>query len=120
MATKRPRARYTGIVDACAAIAEYLEDCDAKMWRAEAMRRDAVERRLPLIGEAAAKLGDQAEQEVPDQPWAQIRGLANRLRHEYDGINSELIWRLVSSDQLVSLRAAVAAHLAQGGGDDEG
>ncbi len=111
MTTKRPGARYKDIVDGCSAIAEYFDGCDENMWHAEAMRRDAVERQLLVIGEAAAKLGDQAEKDIPSQPWRQICGLGNRLRHEYDGINSELIWRLVSGDQLAYLRAAVAAHL---------
>ena len=68
MATKRPGARYQDIVDACAAIADYLEGCDEKKWRAERMRRDGVERQLLIIGEAATKLGDQAEEDIPDQP----------------------------------------------------
>jgi uncharacterized protein with HEPN domain len=113
VATKRPEARYRDILGACAAIAQYLEGCDEKTWRAERMRRDAVERQLLVIGEAATKLGAQAEKDIPHQPWPQIRGLANRLRHEYDGVDSGLIWRLVAGDQLVSLRDAVAAYLAR-------
>ena len=113
MASKWPRARYKDIVDACSAIAEYVDGCDAKMWYAEAMRRDAVERQLLVIGEAATKLGNQAENEIHGQPWPQIRGLGNRLRHEYDGVNTDLIWHLVSGDQLAELRDAVAARLAQ-------
>ena len=115
MATRRPLARYKNIVDACSAIANYLDGCDREKWHGEAMRRDAVERQLLIICEAATKLGDQSEKDIPDQPWSRIRGLGNRLRHEYDGVNRDLVWRLVSGDQLASLRDSVAAHLAQKG-----
>jgi uncharacterized protein with HEPN domain len=45
---------------------------------------DAVERCLERIGEAAKKLGSDAEELCPEIPWPNIRGLGNVLRHEYD------------------------------------
>lgn len=48
------------------------------------------------ISEAAVKLGDLAEKEAPDQPWGEIRGLGNRLRHEYDRIEPAIIWKIVT------------------------
>ena len=29
----------------------------------------------------------------PDMPWADIRGLGNVLRHEYDSIDFDMIWK---------------------------
>ncbi len=65
---------------------------------------DAVERCLSRISEAAVKLGPEASVLVPDQPWHNIRGLGNRLRHEYDVISPRDLWAIVT-DNLPSLRA---------------
>jgi uncharacterized protein with HEPN domain len=46
---------------------------------------------LERISEPASKLGPQAEDLCPEIPWAQIRGVGNRLRHEYDRISSPRI-----------------------------
>ena len=74
------------------------------------MAVDAVERRLLKISEAAIRLGDDAAALIPGQPWADIRGLGNWLRHAYDRIEAESIWLTVKRD-LPPLRIAVAEAL---------
>ena len=118
MGTRRSRQRYQDILNACATIGSYLEGCTEEDWSRGGMRRDAIERQLLLIAEASAKLGEIAEQHIPNQPWADIRGLGNRLRHEYDAINSQLIWNLVTGDQLVGLAADVQTQLSNMGPDE--
>ena len=66
----------------------------------------AVERKLQLISEAAIRLGEEAERLCPGPQWRNIRGLGNWLRHQYDRIDLETIWRTVSTD-LPSLWQAV-------------
>jgi uncharacterized protein with HEPN domain len=34
---------------------------------------------------------------MPDQPWDDIRGLGNRLRHEYDRITRARLWSIVQT-----------------------
>jgi uncharacterized protein with HEPN domain len=36
------------------------------------------------------------ESRFPDVPWAQIRGMGNRIRHEYDLINVGVTWETVA------------------------
>lgn len=64
------------------------------------------------ISEAAKKLGTLAKQLAPDQPWRDIRGIGNRLRHEYDKIDRRQIWATVAND-LAPLRAACKQAIAQ-------
>lgn len=35
---------------------------------------------------------------VPNQPWADIRGMGNRLRHAYDRISLDVLWNAVCFD----------------------
>ena len=87
---------------------------------ADSKTLDAAERCLLRISEAAIKLGDLGGRLAPDQPWAGIRGIGNRLRHDYDTIDRIEIWRIITGD-LASLRTACTAAIAQlrlGGGVD--
>ena len=72
--------------------------------------RSAVERELPIISEAAVRLGPDADAICPGPDWRAIRGLGNKLRHDYDGLNDELLWQTVQSD-LLPLRLDVAKAL---------
>lgn len=35
---------------------------------------------------------------MPGQPWAEIRGIGNWLRHGYDKIDPQIIWNTVEND----------------------
>jgi uncharacterized protein with HEPN domain len=58
----------------------------------------AVKYALMVISEATAKLGDTASNLRPDIPWREIRGLGNRLRHDYDTVYLARIWLLIERD----------------------
>ena len=79
---------------------------------ADAKTFDATQHCLLRISEAAKKLGTLAKQLAPDQPWRDIRGIGNRLRHEYDKIDRRQIWATVAND-LAPLRAACKQAIAQ-------
>lgn len=104
MVTKQPAERYRDIVAACDAILGYTKDYDEARYFADQKTQDAVERQLLKIAEAATKLGDTASRDLPQHAWSAIRGLGNRLCHEYDSIDADTIWNLISSDTLKSLR----------------
>lgn len=73
--------------------------------------RDAVERCLERICEAAHRLGSRAPTIAPDQPWGEIRGMGNRLRHAYDHVELDTIW-LTVTNRLPSLKASAQRALA--------
>lgn len=78
--------------------------------------RDAVERCLERISEAAKKLGPIMEERQPQVSWRGIRGLGNVLRHEYDDVDDSTIKRIVETD-LGPLRQACVRELAVLEGD---
>ncbi len=55
--------------------------------------RDAVERCIERVCEAAYRLGPRAEKLMPNQPWGDIRGMGNRLRHAYDRVDVDIVWQ---------------------------
>lgn len=49
---------------------------------------------------------------MPDQPWGDVRGMGNWLRHGYDGIDLGIIWNTVQN-RLPGLKADTERALAQ-------
>ncbi|HEU5432356.1 MAG TPA: HepT-like ribonuclease domain-containing protein [Thermomicrobiales bacterium] len=73
--------------------------------------RDAVERRLAIIGEALNKAAGRDPaivQAIPE--LRQIVGARNRLIHNYDAIDDQIVWEIVQ-DKLPLLEAGIEALL---------
>jgi len=70
----------------------------------------AVQHALLIIAEAAKHIPADAKEAHPEVPWRQIHGLGNLLRHEYQRIDSDVLW-LVLTEHLESLDKAVSAML---------
>jgi uncharacterized protein with HEPN domain len=98
------------IIDNISRVQSYVAGATAEDLACDAMRYDAVERCLERICEAAVRLGDAAAEVAPDQPWQDIRGMGNRLRHAYDHVDIGIVWRVIT-DRLPDLKAAAAAAL---------
>ena len=87
------------ILAAIARIEDYVADIgglDALM-RDRYVHRDAVERQLLIVSEAARKLRGQVEQAEPDIDWDAIRGMGNVIRHDYDGVDDEIVEGVIST-----------------------
>jgi uncharacterized protein with HEPN domain len=53
---------------------------------------------LRSSGEAANNLSDTFKAGHPEIPWALIKGMRNRLVHEYNEIDLELVWTTLHAD----------------------
>jgi uncharacterized protein with HEPN domain len=98
------------IVGAIAMIEQFTSGMDFEAFRSNPMAVAAVERKLQIISEAAIRLGSEAEQRCPDQPWRDIRGIGNQLRHAYERISLDTLWSSVTDD-LPPLKASVMRAL---------
>lgn len=56
---------------------------------------DAVVRNFEIIGEAANRLPDEVKNNNNGIDWHKIRGLRNRIVHNYFGINYYIIWTII-------------------------
>lgn len=111
MSFEAPARRwFSDISDAIAAIGQFTAAMDFEAFRSNPMAVAAVERKLQIISEAAIRLGAEAERWCPDQPWADVRGIGNQLRHAYEAIDLETVWKTVTDD-LPPLKASVQRAL---------
>lgn len=100
------------ITENAARVNAYTEGLTLERFAADGLRRDAVERCLERVCEAAVRLGDRAAELMPNQPWSQIRGLGNWLRHAYDRVDLDIVWK-TARERLPSLAADAAGVLQE-------
>jgi uncharacterized protein with HEPN domain len=105
-----PVRRFGDILENIEKIGRFTAGMDLEGFAANEQAVLAVKYALLIIGEAAVKLGDDATDLCPDVPWRDIRGLGNRLRHDYDTIDIVRLWLLIKRD-LPPLRTACASAL---------
>ncbi len=110
MPSKNLILRLEDVLENIKLIEEYTQDSSYQLFVRDRKTQDAVERCLQRISEAAAKLEGSVETMIPDQPWSEIRAVGNVLRHEYDQVDPNVIWRIVSDD-LKPLKHAIETAL---------
>lgn len=76
----------------------HLRGMDGAEFAASELAQDAAVRCLGVIGEAAARLSDDALARWDDVPWAAIVGMRNRLVHEYGAVDADEVYRTVVVD----------------------
>jgi uncharacterized protein with HEPN domain len=107
-----PADSLADIIENAERIESYVAGMSRDAFAGNGLARDAVERCLERVCEAAHRLGDQAAELMPGQPWSDIRGMGNRLRHAYDRISLDVTWNAVHRD-LPGLAADARQALAR-------
>lgn len=80
------------LIESAERVARYLAGLDREAFEQSEWAGDAVERCIERVCEAAYRLGERAEELMPTQPWGDIRGMGNRLRHAYDRVDGDIVW----------------------------
>lgn len=113
MYSERVRTRLQDIVDYSDRAAAYLGDLTLDQFRADQRTLHAVERCVSCITEAMIQIGEEeAKRLLPNVPFQLVRGMGNRLRHEYKGIDTRAVYATVR-EELPPLREAALAALAR-------
>lgn len=53
---------------------------------------------IQVIGEATAHLPEDVKEGNPQIPWSLIKGMRNRLIHEYFGTDLPVVWNVIRND----------------------
>ena len=94
-------------------ILTYCTDADYDSFSSDSLLTEACVFNLSQLGELTTKLSTDFLQQHPDLPWMQMKGLRNKIVHDYEGVNLVLVWEIISSDlpelreQLKSLQASL-------------
>lgn len=60
--------------------------------------QDAVVRRLEIIGEASGRVSSATQKIHSHLPWQAMKGTRNKIIHEYDSIELDIIWEIIQQD----------------------
>lgn len=105
--------RLEHILESIGVVAEYVQGVDITGLQGNRMMRDAIIRRLTIIGEAANGLSDEFKGRHPGVPWRLMADLRNVIVHEYHRVDWQIVWDVVTRDlpALVPAIEAVADDL---------
>lgn len=53
---------------------------------------------LSQIGELAGKISEELQNKYIDIEWRGIRALRNRIVHDYDGVNLNMVWGFLTTE----------------------
>ncbi len=53
---------------------------------------------IQIIGEAVSRLPDDIKETEKEIPWQLIKGMRNRLIHEYFGTDLQLVWNVITNE----------------------
>lgn len=78
-------------------------------------KNDPIARRaaayaIQTISEAVRHLPDDWLADYPTEPWGQIKGIGNRIRHEYFRLDDAILWEIVTTD-IYALETVMKAML---------
>jgi uncharacterized protein with HEPN domain len=79
-------------------IASYTDQISKDEFIQNVQLQDAVIRRLLVIAEAAHRVSEITRQERFDISWSEMNGMRNRLVHEYDDVDFDIVWDVVQNE----------------------
>ena len=91
-------------------ILAYTAQCSKNEFDVNVQLQDSVIRRLLVIAEAARRVSATTRQTLPNISWQEINGMRNRLVHEYDDINLNIVWNVIQFE-IPPLIEALKSHI---------
>ena len=82
-------------------IDEYACNVEQSVFLADTKIVEACIFNLLQMGELTGKIDKKFKDVHSDIPWNKIRGLRNRIVHDYEGVRLEIIWDIVKNDLLI-------------------
>lgn len=114
---ERDKAYLWDMLDSALAVQEYVRGRTPNDYLKDRMLRNAVERSIEIIGEAARHVSDSLKKAHPEIPWRSVIGQRNILAHEYGEIRHENVWK-VAAERIPELIIALEALVSLEPGDE--
>ncbi|MDJ1168189.1 MULTISPECIES: HepT-like ribonuclease domain-containing protein [Roseofilum] len=100
----RDRESLVDIMTAIQLIFQYTQGIDSQSLSSNLEKQDAILRRITIIGEATKRLSKEFRQLHSSIPWKEIAGMRDVITHDYDEVDIDEVWKVVSENlpQLLS------------------
>lgn len=112
MPSEADRIRLQHMLDAARSAVHATTGRSREDLEEDDLLRDALVRRIEIIGEAATNVSPEACAELPEIPWPKVTGIRHRVIHHYFAVDLNVIWSTIQRDlpELIrSLESALAS-----------
>jgi len=92
------KIRLQHILDAIIEIENYTVNTQLFELEDNSMMRFACVKQLEIIGESCNHISPGTKEKYSDIEWSQIVGMRNVFVHEYFGIDTKIIWDIITND----------------------
>jgi uncharacterized protein with HEPN domain len=75
-----------------------MDDVGPERFASDWLLNNAVTRGLEIISEASRHLSAELKASEPEMPWPKIAAIGNILRHAYEKVESNTLYRIVIED----------------------
>jgi len=90
--------RIEDILEAIAEIQEFTRSMSFEQFRDDPKTIKAVALDIVVIGEAAGHVPDDVAEAHSEIAWGLMRGMHNRLVHDYFGMDPQILWDTIQND----------------------
>jgi len=90
--------RLSDIIEAIGNIRSVLDNIPFDAFEKDWQKRWLVERGLEIISEASRHLPDEVKSRRAEIPWRKVAGIGNVIRHNYERVEPDILWKLVQAD----------------------
>jgi len=111
MAASSLALRLADIIEAVERIRGETAGVPLDAFEADWRKRWLVERGVEIISGASRHLTNELKARYPEIPWPKVAGIGNVLRHDYERIAPDVLWRL-ARDELLPLEKICRDELA--------
>jgi uncharacterized protein with HEPN domain len=77
---------------------EFVADFDFAEFQKDDKTAFAVVRALEIVGEATKRVPQKVRDRFPNIPWRSMAGIRDKLIHDYENVNLEVVWKSVNED----------------------
>jgi uncharacterized protein with HEPN domain len=112
MAAPSAVPRLSDIIEAIELIRSETTDLTLDALEPDRRKRWIIERGLEIISEASRHLPGALKARHPEIPWTKVAGIGNVLRHNYEHVAHDVLWRVVR-DHLPQLEKICREELAE-------
>jgi len=89
---RQDEAYLWDMLDAAQAVQRFVSGRSFQEYVADRLLRNAVERNVEIIGEAARGVSARFQAAHPEIPWRAVVGQRNVIAHEYGEIDDQRLW----------------------------
>lgn len=79
-------------------ILDFTSDMDEEIFANDLKTQAAVLYQISILGEAIKRVSSEFKRQYPKIPYREIIGMRNKLVHDYDNINIQLVWSVIQTN----------------------